>query len=209
MKHKSGFRALHVLWIGGLLCLIALLVGLSIYHKPPVSPEETTLPSPTESPTEEESEPVTSDRESLPTLIIREAEASPGKDTVEVEIHLANNSGLAALQFTLHYGDELILTDVDFDNRFGSYTTAPTPYENPQLITFVSPLKDIREEGRFVTLTFRVAPGTPANTTVQLYARIVPENTCNGNLEEVELRVVNATVRIPEGSAAAGGDTRH
>ena len=219
MGSKYGFRTLSASRLGGLFLLLALLSAACACDKTPSTPpdEGTTPPAVTATQTEEATEGATegtneeetAKEDTLPTLTIRDAEVGAGEDTVQVELHLLNNPGLAGMQFTLHYGEELILTDVDFDDRFGVYTAAPTPYENPQLLTFAAPLKDVSEEGLFATLTFRVAAGTPANTDVRLFARIVEENTCNGDLEEVEFRVTDGVVRIPAGNPTPDADGGH
>ena len=135
--------------------------------------------------------------EELPTLYIRDGIVDPEKKTVEIKIDIENNPGISALQFSIHYGDELILQSVRFDSRFGSYVTAPTPYGNPQMITFMSPLRAIGENGNFATLVFRISDEARANTTVHMHADIVRENTLDADLQTVDFAVVTGKVKIP------------
>lgn len=69
------------------------------------------------------------DGEKSPTLILRDGIVDLEKRTVEVKVEIGNNPGISALQFSVHYGDELTLRRVEFDDRFGAYVTAPIPYE--------------------------------------------------------------------------------
>ncbi len=135
--------------------------------------------------------------EPRPTLILRDGVVDPEKNTVEVRIDIENNPGITALQFRVHYGDELILQHVEFDSRFGSYVTAPTPYANPQTITFMSPLRSITENGHFATLVFRITDEALPNTTVHLHADMIRENTLDGDLNTVSFAVVNGIAQIP------------
>ena len=135
--------------------------------------------------------------EERPTLYIRDGIVDPEKKTVEIKIDIENNPGISALQFSIHYGDELILQSVRFDSRFGSYVTAPTPYENPQTITFMSPLREIGENGNFATLVFRITDEARPNTTVHLHADLVQENTLDADLQTVDFTVVTGKIKIP------------
>ena len=132
-----------------------------------------------------------------PTLYIRDGIVDPEKKTVAIKIDIENNPGISALQFSIHYGDELILQSVQFDSRFGSYVTAPTPYENPQTITFMSPLREIGENGNFATLVFRITDEARPNTTVHLHADVIQENTLDADLQTVDFTVVTGKIKIP------------
>jgi hypothetical protein len=135
--------------------------------------------------------------EDRPTIYIRDGVVDLEKKAVEIKIDIVNNPGISALQFSIHYGDELMLQSVQFDSRFGSYVTTPMPYDNPQTITFMSPLREIAENGNFATLVFQITDEARANTTVHLHADVVQENTLDADLQTVEFAVVTGKVKIP------------
>lgn len=137
------------------------------------------------------------DGEKSPTLILRDGIVDLEKRTVEVKVEIENNPGISALQFSVHYGDELTLQRVEFDDRFGAYVTAPIPYENPQMITFMNPLKTSNENGLFATLVFQITQEARPNTAVHLHANIVEENTLDGDLEPISFSIANGIVQIP------------
>jgi hypothetical protein len=137
------------------------------------------------------------DGEKSPMLILRDGIVDLEKRTVEVKVEIENNPGISALQFSVHYGDELTLQRVEFDDRFGAYVTAPIPYENPQMITFMNPLKTSNENGLFATLVFQITQEARQNTTVHLHANIVEENTLDGELEPISFSIANGIVQIP------------
>ena len=132
-----------------------------------------------------------------PMLILRDGIVDLEKRTVEVKVEIENNPGISALQFSVHYGDELTLQRVEFDDRFGAYVTAPIPYENPQMITFMNPLKTSNENGLFATLVFQITQEARPNTAVHLHANIVEENTLDGDLEPISFSIANGIVQIP------------
>jgi hypothetical protein len=137
------------------------------------------------------------DGEKSPMLILRDGIVDLEKRTVEVKVEIENNPGISALQFSVHYGDELTLQRVEFDDRFGAYVTAPIPYENPQMITFMNPLKTSNENGLFATLVFQITQEARPNTAVHLHANIVEENTLDGDLEPISFSIANGIVQIP------------
>ena len=72
------------------------------------------------------------------------------EDTVEVAVSLSNNPGIASLVLDVDYDDTVLtLTDVVFDEAFGAYVTTPEPYENPQRISFMSPMEEVDADGRY------------------------------------------------------------
>lgn len=129
-----------------------------------------------------------------PKLILTNGAVDFDEKTVIMMVSLENNPGITALQFRVHYSKELVLQSVRMDSRFGAYVTVPTPYDNPQMMTFMSPLEETSENGLFAVMVFQIADHVQPSTTVCVHARIVSENTFNENFEEVDFEVVNSTV---------------
>lgn len=136
------------------------------------------------------------DTETRPKLVLADGIVDSEKGTVTVTVSIENNPGISALQFHVQYGEELELQSIQFDARFGSYVTAPTPYKSPQTITFLSPLGGVSENGLFAVMVFRVADHVEPNTTAYIHAAIVSENTLSDALEEIAFEVVDSTVAI-------------
>lgn len=78
-------------------------------------------------------------------------------ESVEVTIDISNNPGIASLVFDVEYDSALTLTNVEFSNSFGPYVTTPPTYTNPQKVTLISPLQDVKANGMLATLTFKIA----------------------------------------------------
>lgn len=128
--------------------------------------------------------------------MVSQTSADLSDDTVQVTISLLNNPGIASLKFDVSYDDALVLTSVKFASSFGAYVTAPTPYKNPQPVTFISPLADVTADGTFATLEFRIADSVTTPTVAHVRVSVESDNTFNFDFEEVSFFVVNGSVTI-------------
>ena len=124
--------------------------------------------------------------------------AMPG-DEVQITVSLENNLGLASLKFDVAYDEVLTLTNVEFSTAFGAYVAAPTPYKNPQTISFISPLVDVTDNGVFVTLTFVISEYAPDNYTAAIRILCDQENIFDGTYAPVSVSVVNGAVNVIHG----------
>jgi hypothetical protein len=136
------------------------------------------------------------DTHEKPKLVLGDGVIHSEAGIVIVNVSIENNPGITALQFHVQYGEELELQNIQFNSRFGSYVTAPTPYQSPQVITFLNPLGGVSEDGLFAVMTFRVADHVKPKTTSHVRARIVSENTLTEDLEVIEFEVVDSTIVI-------------
>ena len=124
--------------------------------------------------------------------------AMPGEE-VQITVSLDNNPGLASLKFDVAYDEVLTLTNVEFSTAFGAYVAAPTPYKNPQTISFISPLVDVVDNGVFVTLTFAISEYAPDNYTAAIRILCDQENIFDGTYAPVSVSVVNGAVNVIHG----------
>ncbi|MGM9524455.1 MAG: InlB B-repeat-containing protein [Faecousia sp.] len=123
----------------------------------------------------------------------------PG-ETVSVAVELSNNPGIASLKFSVSYDDaNLTLTAVSFAEGFGSYVTAPTPYKNPQTLSFVSPLEEVTINGLFATLTFTISPEAEDNVTSDIVVSYDADDVFDGDCNNVKLNITNGQVNIYHG----------
>lgn len=124
--------------------------------------------------------------------------AMPG-ETVQVEINLKNNPGIASLKFDVVYDDVLTLTDVSFNSAFGSYVTTPKPYTNPQTITMISPLSDVTTDGLFATLTFTVSETAKDDYKANVSIEYNDDDIYNGSYVNLDPNVIDGGVTIYHG----------
>lgn len=117
-------------------------------------------------------------------------------ETVSVNIDISNNPGISSLKLNVAYDEYLSLTDVEFNNDFGSYVTAPTPYKNPQALSMISPLKDVSSNGTFATLKFKISDNAPSGYVANITITYDADNVFNADFENVLLNVVNGYVTI-------------
>lgn len=128
-------------------------------------------------------------------LVVDTVSAKPG-ETVTVKINLKNNPGLASLKINVNYDNKLTLTKVDLNSDFGSYITTPTPYKNPQTISMISPLKDVKVNGVFATLTFKVATEITDTYKAKVWVKYDADDVFNGDYKNIPLTIVDGCVTI-------------
>ena len=133
---------------------------------------------------------------SNPAIVVNSAIANAGDQTVTVTISLLNNPGISSLKFDVEYDNILTLQTVTFDSAYGAYVTAPTPYDNPQTITFISPLVEVDTSGTFATLTFNISEAVTTDTIANITITVYQEDTYDENFDEVSLEIINGTVNI-------------
>ena len=128
-------------------------------------------------------------------LTVDSVTAEAGK-TVDVNISVSNNTGLASLKFDVAYDEALTLTKVTFNSAFGSMITAPEPFVNPEPLTMISPLEDVAANGVFATLTFAVSDDVADGYQAEITVTYDEDDIYNGNYDNVATTVVNGVVTI-------------
>lgn len=119
-------------------------------------------------------------------------------DTVKIPITIKNNSGITSLKFSVNYDDKLTLENVELSSEFGSYLTAPQPYKNPQVISFISPLKDVNIDGIIATMHFKVSDDVEPGYKAKVQLTYNEDDVFDFDFNNVNLQVVNGGVNIPE-----------
>lgn len=138
------------------------------------------------------------------TMIVKASSVTtePG-ETVQMQITLSDNPGLASLKMSVRYDPCLTLTNVSFNTTFGSYVTAPTPYANPQTISVISPLSEIGANGVFATLTFEVSDEAPKGYDAAVSLTYDPDDVFDGDYENIPVNMISGSVKI---SGRVAGD---
>ncbi|MBR4035007.1 MAG: hypothetical protein IKJ04_09375 [Clostridia bacterium] len=121
-------------------------------------------------------------------------------DTVEVEISVSDNPGIASLKFDVEYADCLTLEGVTFNSAFGPYATTPPVYSNPQRITLISPFSECTVNGVLATLTFKIADDAPAGE-YDISLSYIQGETYDSDFNDVVLYPVGGSVTV--GAAAS------
>ncbi len=128
-------------------------------------------------------------------LTVESVEGMPG-ETVNVNIDLQKNPGIASLKLSVDYDEYLTLTNVEFNSVFGSYVTAPEPYKNPQSISMISPLSDVTASGTFATLTFVIADNAPSDYDADIVITYDEDDVFNSDFDNVPVTVKNGCIHI-------------
>lgn len=128
------------------------------------------------------------------TLTVGSVTADPGK-TVDVNIDLSGNVGIASLKFDVRYDSMLTLEKVTLCNYF-AYATTPEPYKNPQTISMMSPLAETTDNGTVATLKFKVSSEAPAGYKAKITLTYDPDDIFDGNMDNVKCTMVEGTVTV-------------
>lgn len=122
--------------------------------------------------------------------------------TVSVDITIEKNTGVSFLKFSVAYSEHLILTNVTLNHALAGKDgiTAPTPYKNPQTISMISALSEVKDTGHIATLTFKIADDAP-DGVYPLSIDFDEYFTINGNLDPVTGSATCGSVTV--GAAAS------
>ncbi len=131
-------------------------------------------------------------------MSVSSATSMPG-ETVQVTVNIADNPGLASLKFNVEYDACLTLTNVEFNSAYGTMITAPTPYNNPQPITMISPLVDSKANGVFATLTFAVSESAGDGYAADVNITYDQRDVFNGGDEPVAINATGGQIFIFRG----------
>lgn len=131
-----------------------------------------------------------------PTIIASDAVVEQSEETVKIMIFIENNPGIVSLKFDVLYSNMLTIQSVEFNDEFGAYVTAPSPYINPQTFNWISFGEDETNSGCFVTITFSI--DSEITEDVVAYISIVLDNSniFDSEMNLVQFDTVNATVTI-------------
>ena len=127
-------------------------------------------------------------------------------DTVEVEISVSDNPGIASLKFDVEYADCLTLEGVTFNSAFGPYATTPPVYSNPQRITLISPFSECTVNGVLATLTFKIADDAPAGK-YDISLSYIQGETYDSDFNDVVLHPVDGSVTVGAAASALSVET--
>ena len=129
-----------------------------------------------------------------PTIYIDSKNALRGS-TVDVNVNLANNPGIAGARIQISYDPKLTLTDVTSGETFDALDyTAPPAYKSPCLFNWDSETAVVAADGTLLTLTFEVSPTVQANEKLAVNVAYTYGDIYDGDLESLEFDMVSGYV---------------
>ncbi len=133
--------------------------------------------------------------------------AQPGS-TVEVNVRIANNTGILGAQLAVTYPSELVLMNAKAGEAFSPLTmTKPGKYQSP--CSFVWDGQELSEEdvknGVILTLTFAVSESAAEGAVLPIDIAEMQNSIVDGNLNHVAVTTIDGAVTIQ--SATASGIT--
>ena len=119
----------------------------------------------------------------------------PG-DEAKVIIGIKNNPGISSLKFDVYYDNLLSLKNIEFNKIFGENVTTPKPYSNPQALSFISPAKDIKYDGTFAVLYFKVSNKAKKGYKANINIKYDPENIFDSQFNNIPVEITDGEIEI-------------
>lgn len=133
-----------------------------------------------------------------PTIQIESKTASPG-GTVDVQIRLKDNPGIAAVAVDVAYdASVLTLQNLTYGPDFAADGEAPETYKSPLRLVWSS-LSNVTSDAVFATLTFLVKESAVAGTKTEISLSYIEGDVINIDEEDVTFEVQNGGIEVVNG----------
>ncbi len=131
-----------------------------------------------------------------PTLVVESKYAASGT-SVEVNISVANNPGIAGAKISVSFSDKLTLVDAVSGDTFATLDyTAPPSFYSSCYFNWDSLDTEVTKDGVLLTLTFETSSEAVANENLNVDVTYRSGDIYNVDLDSVELDIVNGCITI-------------
>lgn len=131
-----------------------------------------------------------------PTIFAESKYAATGS-SVEVNVNVKNNPGIAGATLSISYDSKLTLTAAKSGNSFSKLNfTAPGKFSNPSDFLWDSESGQVNDDGTMLTLTFNVADDATPNDNLNVNVSYYSGDIYNEILETVNFQTVNGCVTV-------------
>ena len=131
------------------------------------------------------------------TIISVESVYAAPDSTVDVNINIDNNQGIAGATFTLTYDEKLTLLDVQKGDAFGMLEfTAPGLFSSPCNFFWDSESEVSTQNGKVLTLSFKVSDKTTKNEKLSIKLSYRYGDIYDANLDSIPVTFENGTITV-------------
>lgn len=131
-----------------------------------------------------------------PTIFAESKYAAPGS-SVEVNVNVKNNPGIAGATLSISYDSQLTLTNAVSGETFSKLSfTAPGKFTNPSSFLWDSESGQINDDGTMLTLSFAVAEDATPNDNLNVNVSYYTGDIYNENMDSVNLQTVNGCITV-------------
>ncbi len=131
-------------------------------------------------------------------------EAQAG-ETVNVNISIVNNPGIASVKLKVQYSDDLILNSIVYNTALGGQSQQPQTLTSPVTLNWYNGAANTEGDMVYATLSFTVkenaAPGDKLIT-----ATFNPNDIFNSDLDNVDFTVIDGKITVSEVLEEIEGD---
>ena len=130
-----------------------------------------------------------------PTIEVESKKARPGS-TVDVDIAIKNNPGIASLKTKVSFDTGLTLTAVTYNNEIGGMSLNPQRKTSPVTLNWYNGAENSEGDWIFATLTFTVDETANAGTEYNIIPTYNADDVYNIDEENINFNVVNGKITI-------------
>lgn len=131
-----------------------------------------------------------------PTVVVESKAAAAGA-TVDVNLLVVNNPGIAGAKLTISYDENLTLLDAVSGDTFADLDyTRPGVYTSPCNFNWDSESAEVGEDGVLLTLTFQVSEDAAANEKLDVNVSYRYGHIYNAELESIAFDMVSGYVSV-------------
>ncbi len=131
-----------------------------------------------------------------PTLVVESKYAASGT-SVEVNISVANNPGIAGAKISVSYNDKMTLVGAVSGDTFATLDyTAPPSFYSSCYFNWDSLDTEVTKDGVLLTLTFETSSEAVANEELNIEVTYRSGDIYNIDLDSVELDITNGCITI-------------
>lgn len=131
-----------------------------------------------------------------PTVVV-ESKAAAAGSTVNVNLLVVNNPGIAGAKITISYDEKLTLIDAVSGDTFADLDyTRPGVYASPCNFNWDSESAEVSEDGILLTLTFQVSEDVEANEKLDVNVSYKYGHIYNAELDSIAFDMVSGYVNV-------------
>ena len=132
------------------------------------------------------------------TIQVKDQSGKAG-ETVNVDIVLSSNPGIAGATLQVEYSEKLTLQSIKNGEALSELTfTQPAVFDNPSRFLWDSERGMSKQDGTLLTLQFLVSEQAVSGEKLPVHISYVAGDIFNENLKDVEVQLVDGFVIIPD-----------
>ncbi len=116
-------------------------------------------------------------------------------DTVNIDISIIGNPGIASIKLDVEYSTDLILNSIQYNTELGGQSQQPQTLTSPVTLNWINGAADTVGDMTYATLSFTVSATASAGDK-PITVTYNPDDVYNTNLDNVPFAVTNGMITV-------------